>query len=257
MVKGVAVKFNSYKETIPAVLDLIKLPQELKKYSKIILKPSINTQTGKATPKEALEAVLAYCVYHKNPAAEIFIAEGADGQNTQELFEHYQYTQLAELFPVGLIDLNEAETEEIQDGYFQKFASIHYPKVLLESFVISIPELSEDPETEIQTSLSNMLGAFPSSKYRGFFSRSKTKLRAWPIKYSIHDIVRCKTPNLAIIDASAQGKIIIGHPLEADKQAAKLLNKDWRSIAHLRLIDDSIAATAKPQKEVEMPEVEQ
>ena len=86
-----------------------------------------------------------------------------------------------------------------------------------------------------------MLGAFPADYYSGFFSSKKSKIRKHPIKYSIHDILKCKMPDFTIIDASEKGIILAGRPLEMDKQAARLLEKDWKSISHLRLVDETFA----------------
>ena len=47
-------------------------------------------------------------------------------------------------------------------------------------------------------------------------------------------------PNFTIIDASEHGQIIAGLPFEVDKQAANLLGKEWKSIPHLKLINESI-----------------
>jgi len=133
-----------------------------------------------------------------------------------------------------------------------KFESIMYPKILKESFVISLPVLFHDDELEITGSLANMLGAFPGSMYSGFFTRKKSKIRKFPIKYAIHDIIKCKMPNLAIVDASSKGHILVGQPLEVDKQSSKLLGLEWKSIQHLRLVsealDDEVSKTLSKEK---------
>jgi len=240
MAKGVSIKFKSYSETIPKFLELIKLNDELKKHDKIVLKISLkNSASQSNTNLEFVESVLDFCLIHKNPDSQIVIAEGSDGEDTMELFDKIGYKILSEKYSVGLVDLNNAEVAEIENHKFLKFSSIMYPKILLESFVISLPTLSLDSETEISASLSNMLGAFPSKYYTGFFSKNKNKIRKWPIKYSIHDILKCKVPDFTILDASSQGFVIAGNPLDVDKQAAKILGKEWKSIGHLKLIDES------------------
>jgi len=241
MAKGVSIKFKSYHETVPKLLQLIKLEKEIQRHNKIVLKPSLKNHDAQSTPVEFVEEVLKYCISHKNSDAQVFIAEGSDGEETIDMFDSSGYKALSEKYNIGLLDLNESEIEEIQDGEFIKFESIAYPKILLDSFIISLPKLAEDPELDIQGSLSTMLGAFPSKYYQGIFARKKSKIRKWPIKFSIHDILRCKMPNFAIIDASEQGSIIAGMPLDMDKQAAKLLGKEWKDISHLRLIDESFA----------------
>jgi uncharacterized protein (DUF362 family) len=240
MAKGISIKFRSYTETVPRILDVIKLDDELKKHSKVVIKPSLRNTTSNPLSPAFLEEVLRYVLNNKNPDTSVFIAEGSDGEETMSVFERTGVRSLAEQYSVGLIDLNHAETENIQDGDFVKHASIEYPKILLESFVISLPKLAEDVELELQGSLSNMIGAFPAKHYRGFFSANKSKLKRWHSKYNVHDIIRCKMPDLAVIDASEQGSIVAGVPLDMDKIGAKLLGKEWKSISHLRMVDERV-----------------
>ncbi|MBS3091556.1 DUF362 domain-containing protein [Candidatus Pacearchaeota archaeon] len=248
MAKGISVKLKSYQDTVPKLLSLIKLNEELKKHNKIVLKPYLSSDLAKSTKGEFVESVLQYCLKHKNPEAQIFIAEGADGASTMDLFDELGYKGLSEKYSIGLIDLNDAETKEIRDGGFLKFNRIMYPEILMDSFVISLPFLNEDAELEMIGSLSSMIGAFPSSFYKGVFSSKKKKIRKEPIKYAIHDILKAKMPDLAIIDASAKGSLLAGQPLEMDKQAARLLGKEWKSIQHLKLLDESFSPREEGSK---------
>lgn len=250
-VKGASIKFKSYEETVPKILDILKLQRELKKYDKIVLKPCLTRSSEDSTPRELVESVLRFCLEHKNPVAEIFIAEGADGEDTADLFDEIGYRALAEKYPVSLVDLNQTETEEIENFDFLKFSNVEYPKILLEGLVISLPKLSENEETDISGALSNMLGAFPADHYSGFFSRGKNKIRKWPIKYSIHDIIKCKSPDFAVVDASSYGVILAGLPLEIDKQGAKLLGKNWKEVSHLKLLDEKLAEREDERDEFE------
>jgi uncharacterized protein (DUF362 family) len=247
MIKGASIKFTSYSESVKKILELLKVQNELKKFDKIILKPTLKNEET-FTPIEFTESVIQFCLDNKNPIAEIYIAEGADGHDTTELYESSGYQNLAEKYSIGLIDLNETEVEEISNPDFLKFESINYPKILLDSCVISLPILNQDDETEISGSLVNMLGAYPAQNYAGFFSLKKNKIRKWPIKYSIHDIIKCKMPNFSVIDASKQGYILAGLPIEIDKQASKLLNIEWKSIPHLKLIDESFPQNVEKNK---------
>ena len=89
-------------------------------------------------------------------------------------------------------------------------------------------------------------------KYSGIFSRKKSKIRKWPIKYSIHDIIRCKMPDFSIIDSSENKVILAGLPVEIEKQAARTLGKDWRGIPYLKLIDEMLI-----EKNIEIQKAEQ
>jgi uncharacterized protein (DUF362 family) len=242
MTKGISIKFASYQETLPKLLDLIKLGSEIKKHKTIILKPNLfdfNKENSNNSSPEFVEQVLKFCIQNKNPGTEIFIAEGADGHDTLDLFESLGYKELAETYGIGLIDLNDTEFEEVSYETFLKFEKIVVPKILKSSFLISLPALAEDYETGIYGSLAGMLGAFPAKHYQGFFSSVKNKIRKWPIEYSIHDITEFKTPDFAITDASSHGVILAGLPLEVDKQAAKILEKPWDHIKHIGLMEEN------------------
>ena len=249
MVKGVSVKFESYGSTIPKLLKLIKFDQELKRHDKVVIKPNLLTKEGK-TPVEFAEEVIKFSVEHKAPSGEIFIAEGCDGEDTMEIFNAVGYKRLAEKYGVGLIDLNKAECEKLDNEEFGWFDSIMYPTILKDSFIVSLPKLSLSEKHHFNGSLSNMVGAFPLRHYKGFFSSRKNKLDSVPVKYQVHDIVRCRAPGLALIDASEHGHILIGQPLEMDKQAAKLLGIDWRTVEHLRLINETMSKMPMIPKEI-------
>lgn len=237
MAKGAAIKFTSYSESVQKLLELLNLHYEIKKYDKIVLKPYLSYQE-ESTPVDFTEEVLKFCLKHKNPVGDIFIAEGAEGASTTDLFNSLGYSKLAEKYPVSLIDLNDTEVDDVQHDLFKKFSSINYPSILRESFIISLPKIREDAETVIHGSLSNMLGAFPSRYYSGFFSRNKNKIRKWPLKFSIHDVLVCKMPDFAVVDASSQGSIFAGLPFEIDKRIAKSLGKEWQRVPYLNLLHE-------------------
>lgn len=240
MVKGISVQFRGYEETIPKMLELIRLGDELKKHEKIVLKPNLfdNSEISR-TKVEFVESVLKFCMENKSPGAEILIADGTDGGDTMEVFEKTGYKKMAEKYGIGLVDLNKTELNEKQNDEFLRFDEIHYPKILEESFVISLPTFGKHEEVQFSGALFNMIGAFPASKYRGFLSRRKNKLDSVPKKYQIHDILKCKMPDFGIADASESGKIFAGQPLEIDKQGTKLFGIDWKEVSYLRLIDES------------------
>src|SRR3989338_5175450 len=111
MVKGVSIKFKSYEETIPRFLQVIKFDQVIKGKPSIVLKPSLKHSTAQNTHAAFTEAVLKFCLAHKDPDTRIFIAEGADGEDTLDTFDSAGYKPLAEKYGVSLIDLNTVEVE--------------------------------------------------------------------------------------------------------------------------------------------------
>ena len=248
MAKGIAVNLKSYSETIPKVLKLIKFEEELKRHDKIIIKPQIIVGAPEKSSKpDFLEPIIQFCVANKNPGSEIIIAEGVDGAETHDVFDDFGYTKLAEKYNLGLVDLNEASSVEIQNPEFLRFKSVHFPEMLLNSFVMTATPLAQHSELGMSASLDSMRGAFPAYKYRGFFSSTKNKLEKYPLKYQIHDILKCKMPEFAMIDASEKGLLIAGKPLDMDKQAAKVLGLDWRQVPHIKLVDESFSPAKKEE----------
>lgn len=248
MVKGVAIKFSSYQETVPKLLKLIKFDQELKKHSRVVIKPHLLADSSeKSTNVEFVEQLLKFAMENRNPGTEILIAEGVDGRDSTEIFEERGYKRLAEKYGIGLVDLNKAECEEVFNSEFLRFDSIMYPKILKDSFLVVMPKLSEDEDTGITGSLHAMLGAYPAKHYKGFFSADKNRMKKHPVRYQIHDILKVQMPNFSLMDASEKGVVLAGIPEEIDKQATKLYGLDWRNLQHLRIIDESFAP--KPEKE--------
>jgi uncharacterized protein (DUF362 family) len=247
MVKGVSIKFRSYGDTIPKLLEVIKFGEEIKKHDRIVLKPNLHDNKYINTSVEFVEEILKFIMLNKNPGTKIFIAEGHDGAETKDVFERQGYGDLAEKYDVGLIDLNKTECVEINNEDFLRFDSIMYPKILLDSFVISLAKVANNEEDIIATSLRNMVGAFPAQFYSGFFSSGKNKIKKWPLRYQVHDIIKCKMPDFSILDSSEDGYIFAGQPLEIDKQAVKSLGIDWRSVNHLKLIDESLSSGEKEE----------
>lgn len=241
MVKGVSIKFSSYGETVPKLLELIKFENVLKKHESVVLKPSLTYDDSVSTNVEFVETVLKYCLQNKSPGAQIFLAEGVDGADTMEVFEKKGYKKLAEKYGLGLIDLNKTEVEEIQNDEFLRFEKIMYPKILLDSLVISLPS-PNSLDGNYVGSLSGMVGAFPLKYYKGFLSKSKDKLSKYPFKYQVHDILKCKLPEFTIADTSEKGYILAGQPLEIDKQATKLFGIDWKEVDYLRIVDETISS---------------
>jgi len=246
MAKGVSVTIKTYNETIPKLLEVIKFADEIKKYEKIVFKPNLaNGDEDKATKAMFVEPIIKFCMEHKNPGTEIIIAEGANGVDTFEVFNSLGYTNIAEKYGIGLVDLNESETDDVEDYEFLKFDTIKYPKILQDGLLISLPLLRKDDETDMAGSFVSMLGAFPAKEYKGFFSKRKTKLDKYPVEMQIHDIIKCRMPDLSIIDASKVGSLFAGNPFEMDKQAARILGFEWEKVAHLKLWNDSITGEIK------------
>ncbi len=256
MAKGASIRFRSYEETIPKLLKLFRFDSEIKKHNSIVLKIQISKEKEVSTPIEFIEAVLSFIVENKNPVTSVFIADGADGEDTEALFETEGFQELAEKYNIGLIDLNNTETTPVESPKFLKFHTIYYPKILLDSFVITLTKLEENSETTLNGALSSMLGAFPAKHYQGFFSSNKNKIRKFLMKYSIHDILKCKTPDFSIVDASEFNSILAGLPFDVDKQSSKLMDIPWKEIPYLKLLEETNLKEEEQNKKKEQEDID-
>lgn len=251
MVKGVSIALKSYEETIPRVLKVIKLDLELKNHSQIIIKPHLGLEKDHNTPAALVAQIVRFCMHFKNSDASVFIAEGADGADTMELFNEEGYRAVAEKYGVGLIDLNKSEAETIGSNEFVGFETMHYPSMLKDSFIISVPKLVPHDDLHFTGALANMRGVFPGRHYKGLFSSRKSKLDAYPLKYQVHDINVVGMPHLAVIDASSYGKVLVGRPIDMDRQAAHLLSIDPKSVSYLRMIEETLETRAERERNAE------
>jgi len=247
------IKFISYGESVPSVLDELGAEEILSKQSKIILKPNLtcNRRPPVTTSVDFVKEVLKYCLNCSK--AEIIIAEGSGGSNTRDCYRNLGYLDLAKQYRIKLIDLNEEEVVVTRSSSFKKFDYIHFPRILQDGFLISLPVLKDHIEAKVTISLKNMLGCFPGGRYKGekFEGSWKAKMHQWLIDYSIHDISVCRFPDLAIVDASIGqrgseiwgtpekfGLLLAGDALEVDKKGAEILGKDWRRVKHIKWVDE-------------------
>ena len=150
------------------------------------------------------------------------------------------------------VNLNQEEVTVIKSPLFKKFDCIHFPRKIQDGFLISLPVLKEHGASGVTICLKNMLGCYPGKFYGGDRPGSwKTKIHQWPVDYSIHDILVCKFPDLAIVDASVGqlkdeiygtpkkfGLLLTGDPLEVDKKGCEVLGKNWQSIKHIKWAEE-------------------
>ena len=71
------------------------------------------------------------------------------------------------------------------------------------------------------------------------------------MKYAVHDILKCKMPEFAVIDSSEKGFILAGIPKDLDKRAAKLLGLEGKNIDYLKLVEESFLEEQIKEKTVE------
>jgi uncharacterized protein (DUF362 family) len=224
----------------------------ISKQKRIIIKPNLTTNRGPSctTDKRMVEALINFFY---GLGKEIIIAEASGGCETSKCFKELGYTEVAKKYGIELMDLNNAETVLCQDRSAYKLKEFKLPKILSNSFLISVPVLKEHDWAKITCALKNMFGIASGRFYDTEPSSgwNKAGLHSLGVDECIVDINCYRKPDLSLVDARIGqfGNEIYGHAAKppfniifggfdavaVDFLAAKLLGHDPLRIKHLQL----------------------
>lgn len=245
------IDFTSYDESIIRAFDAINAKDVISRQSAILIKPNLVNDSPHpvTTHPECCEAVIKYIKEHSK--AEIVIAEGTGDSilETDEVFEKLGYCKLAEKLDVPLIDLNYEPLKKFTNNSCNVFPEIYLPEIAFSHFIISVPVLKAHSLAIFTGTLKNMMGFAPPKYYSGNYGSWKKAVFHRKMHQSIVDLNKYRTPDLTVMDASVGladfhlggpecsppvRKIIAGFdPVELDREAAALLNINWRDVPHL------------------------
>ena len=247
----VAVDFYSYDESIPEALDRLDVKKILAMQAAILIKPNlVNASPHPVTTHvDSCETIVQYIQAYSD--AEIVIGEGCGDSvlETDEVFRRRGYTKLAQKYGIELIDLNKAPLKHLKNQDCPVFPEMYLPEIAFTHFIISVPVLKAHSLAEITGTLKNLMGFAPPKYYSGRFGTWKKAVFHREMQQSIIDLNHYRHPDLTVIDASIGladfhlggphcsppiKKILAGfNPVEIDREAAGLLDMDWRRIPHL------------------------
>ncbi len=248
----ISADFYAYEESIPEALDRLDVKKTLASQSAILIKPNLVNSSPHpvTTPAACCEAIVTYIKAYSD--AEILIAEGCGDMSleTDEIFRRHGYDRLAEQYGIELLDLNHAPLRHMTNPDCPVFPDMYLPEVAFTHFILSVPVLKAHSLSAITGTLKNMMGFAPPEHYSGRFGSWKKAVFHKKMQQSIFDLNRYRTPDLSIMDASVGladfhlggpecsppvKKILASFdPVELDREAARLLGVDWKTIPHLR-----------------------
>jgi len=274
------VNSKEFNEKILKVFDLMNLRKILKKEKRIVLKPNLTKDLPYpiTTDPNFVEIIIKKILsFYKG---EIFIAEGSGGCDTNLAFLKLGYQKIAEKFKIKLIDLNRAERIKVENKNALVLKSIWLPKIILDSFLISLPVPKDHSSAVFTCSLKNMIGVFLSQDYVknydqeklekiGVFVAKEIWQKGWNkgelheigLHQAIFDLNLYKKPDLTICDARYKikgselggkkiklGKIFFSFdPVALDSYLAKLFKSDWQKINYLVFSNKKIGQAEKFQ----------
>jgi uncharacterized protein (DUF362 family) len=245
------VDFCTYEKSLPALMELLGAAPVLGSQKRVVIKPNLVNSSPPpiTTPVKLVAAIVEYVKSVSD--AEIVVAEGCGIPlyNTGRPYRKLGYSELAKSKEVVLVDLNHAELMELTDHRCRIFPQFMMPRLVMESFLISVPVLKKHSLAKVTLTMKNMLGCAPPDHYGGFVWK-KSRFHK-NMHRSIFEMNLYRTPDLTIIDGSVGlakhhlggpkcnppvGKLIGGcDPVAVDAYGAGLLGVDWKDVKHIAL----------------------
>ena len=240
--------FIDYETSINAICN--SFHHELINQKKIILKPNLVNESSPpvTTSVNCCDAIVVWL--KNNTQAEIIIAEGTGSLNysTYEIFAKHGYETLSKKHNIQLVDLNVCETVLLTDSRCIFFPEFHMPKIVMESYLISVPVLKAHSLAIVSGTLKNMMGC-AQPEYCQADNHWKKSIFHKDMQRSIYELNKYRTPDFTIMDATIglaehhlRGKtcsppvnklIASTDSVALDRKAAELLGRDWKTIAHM------------------------
>jgi uncharacterized protein (DUF362 family) len=244
------VDFRGYQKSVPALMSLLEAGPRLASAERVVIKPNlVNASPPPVTTPVALVAAIAEYVRSVSKA-RIVIAEGCGAAlyGTERPFRKLGYLKLADSMGLGLVDLNHSELVKLNDTRCQIYPDFMMPRLVMESFLISVPVLKRHSLAKVTLTMKNMMGCAPPKHYGGFWKKSKFhhSLHRAVFEMNLH-----RAPDFTILDGSVgMAKSHLGgpkcmppverlvggfDPVAVDACGAELLCVDWREVDHIDL----------------------
>jgi len=257
-------EFKSWQETVPRLLKSTGLGKLISQNSHVLLKPNLVSIDPPpiTSPVELIEAIILH-IRTEHPKVKITVAEGCGSieYDTWTPFRELGYEQMAKRLNVELLDLNAAPLVKLSNPECTRWPEMHLPKILFETFLISVPVLKAHSMAEVTLSMKNMLGVAPASHYNaGSWKKSAFHPH---LHEAIFGLNRYRRPDFSILDATVgmqeahlwgphcnpKPNILAASqdPVSIDAFGAQLLKRDWTKIPHIKMAD-GILGSAIPSK---------
>jgi len=245
-------EFVSWRTNLGPLISATGLREHLDRgFKAILIKPNlVEALAPPITTPVGLVAALVECL-REITAVPIIIGEGCGAMNyeTWHAFDALGYTQMARQLEVELADLNCEELVSLAKKECCRWPEMHLPRIVMESFLISVPVLKAHSLAGVTLTLKNMMGTAPPS----YFSRDGSwKKSAFHdrIQEAVADLNRYRTPDFTVLDATVgmskahlwgptcnpPVNILAAayDPVAIDAYGTALLKRRWQDIGHIR-----------------------
>lgn len=226
-------------------------PAQIARARRILIKPAASSSAPYPanTSPEILETII-YGIRQVSDADIVLLEGTPEGEPVSPVYQSLGYN-----FPrVLTLDVKDCTWVEVDNPLDKPFVipTFWIPNVILSSdYLISVAPLKV-VKGEARMTISNLLSALPASKYQGEKKEHLGALSELGMDQSIADLYFTLPFDMGIIEArqvptidkkgnvvgtEACGKVFTGDPLNADCEAANLLNL---KAGYLDLIEDAL-----------------
>ncbi len=261
------LRSSSRQPDLPRLLDATALASALHHAKRVLIKPNVVEALPPpiTTPTDIINQLIDYI--REVSDVEVVIGEGTGSleYDTWYPFEKLGYKELARTKNVRLIDLNTEECIRLSNPKCKRWPDMFLPRIVLDSFLISVPVLKAHTLAGVTISMKNMMGMVPPRYYQqgGAWKKSAFHTR---IQEAIADLNRYRSPDFSLLDARigmAQAHLHGPHcdppvkivaasfdPVAIDAYGAGLLHRNWRRIGHIAHVNGEIGQ-AEPLEIIE------
>ena len=254
--------FSDWQQCVSPLLDATLLLDALHGKERILIKPNlVEVLPPPITTPAPLVAALIEYLQEKAPSSKIIIAEGCGSKDydTIRSFEELGYVDLARRYGVELLDLNLAELVTVSNPQCSRWSQMHLPKIVFDSFLLSVPVLKAHSLAGVTLTMKNMMGLAPPAHYQqgGHWKKAAFHER---IHESIFDLNRCRAADFTLLDATVgmseahlwgatceppPNLLVAGYdPVAIDAFATGLLERDWHEVGHIQMADGVLGAAS-------------
>jgi uncharacterized protein (DUF362 family) len=258
-----SAEIDSYRRSLPAMLDSAGLPEALSGQQTILVKPNLveALEPPITTHIDLVEGLVDYLLEHA-PHSDIIVGEGTGSveYDTFHCFEQLGYLKLKKKMRVSLLDLNTEPCRLLSNPRFSRWPELHLPELLFNCFLISVPVLKAHSMCRVTLTMKNMMGCAPPAHYQQGGAWGKSSFHR-QLDEAVFDLNRYRSPDFSIIDAAvgmAQAhlwgptcnppvnRIVASYdPVAVDAYGTSLLGKSWEGVGHIRMANQ-VLGRAEP-----------
>jgi len=224
----------------------------------VLIKPSLatkkNAEDGTTVNPLVIEAVVL--ILKELGVRRIIIGEGCVSEyNMEEIFKITGVCEIAKRHNVELINLNKAETIDIEVPRWQVWAKVKVSRVAAEAdLIINIPRLTTHNQTVMSVATKNMKGVLPPPTKTFFHRGIDSEEKGIPhLAKAIVELNKALSRQIVIVDTtrSMEGdgptrgeslnlhRIIVGrHPITVDRVCARIIGQPENNIDFLRFAQE-------------------